>query len=188
MKTALRFVVVLIFASALALAGQQPPKGTQEPAPKEEAQKAPDNRPTETAYRVTYTIYELEGGQRVNQRDYSSIAMTNSGPSEIRIGTRVPESLEEKKVSYLDVGLHLRCFLTDKTPGKLRADFDITITSFALPEQGASPATGGLPVLRNTNANTRGFLIPGKPMVISSIDDLNSKKRTQIEVMATRLE
>jgi hypothetical protein len=30
--------------------------------------------------------------------------------------------------------------------------------------------------------------MPGKPFVISTIDDVNSKKRVQIEVTATKIE
>ena len=147
--------------------------------------------PKKTAYRIDLKLYELEDGKRVNQRDYSLIAAAypHGGPSSsLRIGTKVPVLVEEKKYSYVDVGFNFNCRLTQEDDGRLWGTFDVEVGSFALPEQNADPRVGGNPVLRNTHQNVETTLTPGKSMVLTTIDDLSSKKRTQIEVVATKLD
>jgi len=178
MKKAFSLLVVLLAVITVSQA-----QDAGQPAAKKEA-------PRKTAYKIDLKLYELEDGKRINQRDYSLIAPANAhgGPySSLRIGTKVPVLVEEKKYSYIDVGFNLNCRLTQEDD-KLWGTFDIEIGSFALPEQNADPRVGGNPVLRNTHQNVETSLTPGKPLVLTTIDDLSSKKRMQIEVIATRLD
>ena len=156
---------------------------TSQSAPKKEA-------PKKTAYRIDFKLYELEDGKRVNQREYSLIAAADvhrRGASTLRIGTRVPISYEEKKESYMNVGLDLSCSLWQEDD-KLWGAFAVDLSTFALPEQNADPRHGGMPVLRNAHQDAETSLNPGKPQVLTTIDDLNSKKRTLVEVVATRID
>jgi hypothetical protein len=184
MKKTFFSILVLMFFAATCVAQDQARKeegaGKTNPA---------SGQPARTAYKLEYKIYELEDGKRVNQRDFTSLASASEhGPSSmLRIGTRVPVSSPGEKPNYLDVGFSVVSQLTDQG-GKLAASIRLEMTSFALPEQSAEPRSSSMPVLRNTNFNVETVLTPGKPQLIASVDDVNSKKRMQVEVTAIRID
>jgi len=183
MKIARFFVLLVAVFAVIPILQAQDTASNQSAAKKEPPKKA--------AYRVDFKLYELEDGKRVNQREYSLVTSAasghRSGGSMIRIGTRVPVSYEEKKESYINVGLDLSCALWQEDD-KLWGWFAVDISTFALPEQNADPRHGGMPVLRNAHQDAETSLNPGKSLVLTTIDDLNSKKRTLIEVVATRID
>jgi hypothetical protein len=153
-------------------------------------------KPTETAYKLNFKVYELEDGKRINERSYvfpaiATPANTRSRPSSIKVGMRTPittaEHDKERQIQYLDVGLNLDCTLED-VEGKLTANIAVEMSNFALPEQQEDPRRGGDPVIRQLKQVFRIQLPLGKPVLVTSLDDINSKKRTQIEVTATRFE
>jgi len=168
-------LMVILLALVVASPGQDAEK-KEAPSPK-----------TKVTYRIDFKIYEVEDGKRINQREYSLLASTNSPPSSIRVGTRVPVTLEEKKTSYMDVGVDLDCRLYLEKD-RLWGNFNVNISSFALPEQNADPRAGGSPVVRSVRQGVETSLTPGRSLVLTSIDDVNSKKRTIIEVNATQLD
>ena len=59
------------------------------------------------------------------------------------------------------------------------------MSTFALPEQAAEAK--GNPVVRTVTQSVSSRPVLGKPAVLSSLDDLNSRKRLQVEVTVTRL-
>src|SRR5689334_1799996 len=68
---------------ALALPSQDSNRSAQE-QPKKEIS------PYEPAYKLAFVIYELEDGKRINQRDYTMVAMIQGQRGNLKIGTRVP--------------------------------------------------------------------------------------------------
>jgi hypothetical protein len=183
MKKARFFALIVALFAVVPILQAQDTASNQSAAKKEP--------PKKTAYRVDFKLYEIEDGKRVNQREYSLVTSAASGhrnaPSSIRIGTRVPVSYEEKKESYINVGLDLSCTLWQEDD-KLWGWFDAEISNFALPEQNADPRHGGMPILRTAHQQVETSLTPGKSQVLTTIDDLNTKKRTLIEVVATRID
>jgi hypothetical protein len=178
---------IFILALAAGLSAQQPGKGaSDQPA------KAEETRPPDNFYKLTFAIYELEAGKRVNQRDYIMIAKANVNPSpSIRSSTRVPVYSDEKKVTYIDAGLLVNCNVIDQATSKVQAHCEIEISGFVRPEQvpeNRGNAVAPAPVLRSTKSQGWAILTMGKPFVIASIDDINSAKRMQIEVTATKVE
>jgi hypothetical protein len=185
MRKTLYSLIVLALASTLGLAQEQAKKDDSAKPSASSSQQA-----ARTAYKLEYRVYEMEDGKRVNQRDFTSLANAteHGGPSSmLRIGTRVPVSSPGEKPNYLDVGFSVMSQLTDQG-GKVAASIRMEMTSFALPEQNAEPRSSTMPVLRSTNFNVETVLTPGKPQLLASIDDLNSKKRMQVEVTATRID
>ncbi|HXO37168.1 MAG TPA: hypothetical protein VN872_00945 [Candidatus Acidoferrum sp.] len=182
---------LLIFALVTGLFAQQPAKGTtDEPSgPKKDPIENRDPAPTFNFFKLTFVIYELDDGKRINQRDYMMIGKTNNQPSSIRIGTRVPVYTEEKKMTYVDAGLTLRCGLKEQADRRLQAECDVEISSFIRPEQlsGANSAPSA-PVLRTTRTSSWALLTLGKAAVIATVDDVNSAKRMQVEVTATKVD
>ena|SRR5436305_1990530 len=180
MKKLLQLLLVLTFVSAL----QAQPPATQEP------------KPAETPYKLNLKVYELEDGKKINERSYvfpavATLQGQRSRPSGIKVGVRTPvttsDSDKGRSFQYLDVGINIECTLED-LDGKLTASLSLEMSNFALPDQQEDPRRGGDPVIRQLKQNFRVQIPPGKPVLLTSLDDINSKKRTQIELTATKFE
>ncbi len=188
MKIVTNALIVFMFATAML--AQQPAKTGSDQQPKKDSDTT-ENKAIENFYKLAIAMYEVENGKRTNQRDYVMIGRTNGGPpARISVNTRVPVATEEKKLQYIDAGLSLSCNLKEQAGGKLQAQCDASISNFIRPEQLPESRNTGVsaPVLRTTNTNTWALLTLGKPVVIASIDDVNSAKRLQIEVTAAKLD
>jgi hypothetical protein len=191
--------VILALALASTLAAQQPAKDTSDQPAKDQPSKkeilAGRDGNTENFFKLAFVMYELEDGKRTNQRDYMMIGRTDNQPSNIRVSTKVPVTTEEKGkdkgYTYIDVGLRINCSMKEQVDRRLQLHCDIEISSFIRPEQIAN-ATGntGLaaPFLRTTRADSWALLTLGKPAVLTTVDDINSTKRMQVEVTATRVD
>src|SRR5512146_987133 len=172
MKILLRILLVIAVISTCA-AQEQNKK--HEPASAHKESKAGDQATT-SAYRLDFRVYEVENGKRTNERAFSMPAKL-PGESHLSVGTRVPVTTGEgQKSQYIDVGVTLHCRLTEQS-GKLFAYVRMEVSSFALPEQNADPRGSTMPVLRNTNSQAETQIAPGKPQIILSADDVNSKKK-----------
>jgi hypothetical protein len=183
-----RFVtLMLMFLAAVTLAAQQEnAKTTQEPAEKSSIPK----RMSAPTYKLAFSIFELQEGKKINQRDYSLLveADDRSG-NKLKIGTKVPIDAGNGQVTYADVGLELECSVAETVNNKLSLRVDLGVSNFAVPEQNADPRTAGSrPVLRAVTQRVRAVVTAGKPQIITSMDDVNSTKRLQVEVTATKMD
>lgn len=179
---------VLVFALGGALLAQQV-KVADEPVKKQTAERTEvtQERP-KSLYKLNFSISEVEDGKRLNQRDYTMIGKSNDSPHpSIRIYTRVPVFTKDTQMTYIDAGLDISCSLYEAVQARLEVECDVNISNFVVPEQGPENRTGA-PIMRTTHASSWAVLAPGKPSLLSTIDDVNSKKRTQIEVTATRMD
>jgi len=179
-------LVFLLTAISVSVAQNEPKKQEQGTRPGLSAPQADQK----VAYKVDFKVFELDDGKRVNQRDFSLIANALEHPSSsstLRSGTRVPVSVPGEKPNYIDVGFTVNCQLVSQG-NTLAASIRMEVSSFALPEQSSEAHPTGMPVLRSSNLNVETVITPGKPQVIASIDDVNSKKRMQVEVIAMRLD
>lgn len=171
MNKFLQFVLVLGLATVLV--AQESPKAA-----------------VQKIYKVSFLIYEVEDGKKINERTYVlPVNSVDNKPhdSTIRVGTRVPVVSSGTQIQYLDVGLTIDCNVTEQAD-KFIVHTNIEMSSFALPEQGADPRSGGNPVLRNVRQTVTTMVSPAKAAPLTSIDDVNSKKRLQVEVTVTRIE
>ena len=173
MKKLVCFALLLILASLYA-----PPGAAQE----SEKGKAAEKRSGGT-YRLDIVVNELDDSHKVNARIYS-VMLEGDNWSRLRIGSRIPIQ-QENKVVYMDVGLSLDCRLHEGEDGP-SLEVILEMNSFAIPEQGTA-ANPGTPPLRNFRTQTTSALVPGKPTVITSADDMASKRRFQVEVTATKV-
>jgi hypothetical protein len=135
-----------------------------------------------SAFRVEYTLYELDGTKRVNERSY--VLSANDGASaNLRIGTRLPISTPEKGVTYMNVGLKINGRVNEREDGDVTLDSDVEMTSLADQAEKRS----GSPVLYDVSQGFSTRLTSGKPTLVASIDDVAGRKRTQVEVTLTRV-
>ena len=171
------FQLLLIFGLVSAMVAQETPKHLQK------------------IYKVVFLIYEVEDGKKINERTYTLPVSTIDGSphsSSMRVGTRVPvttatSSGDKTQWQYVDVGLNIDCDVTEQAD-KFIVHGSVELSSFALPEQGTDPRSGGNPVLRNIRQTFTTLVPPAKPTLATTMDDVNSKKRLQVEITATRID
>lgn len=182
-----RFFVLLlmIFVAVGTFGAQQGSTKNQEPEKDAIARK-----PAIPTYKLAFSIYELQDGKKINQRDYSLWAEADDrSGNKLKIGTRVPIDVGEGKLTYADVGFDLECSAAETVNNKVAVRIDMTVTNFAIPEQNTDPRTAGSrPVLRGVTQRVRAVVTPGKPQIITSMDDINSTKRMQVELTATKID
>jgi hypothetical protein len=147
-----------------------------------EASKAAAAEKLVNAYRLDFSVNELEDGKKINTRQYS-MNVNNEDSNEIKIGTRVPVEGKQGEFQYLDVGTNIWCKLSERggtIPLSVRAE----ISNFAMPEQQNQQTR---PVLRQLSIRAATLAQLGKLMALGSVDDPNSKRQFQLEVTVTKL-
>src|ERR1700732_2273171 len=114
--------------------------GAFKPAPAQEssAPKVPEAEKSVNAYRLDFSVNELEDGKKINTRQYS-MNLNADDANEIKIGTRVPVEAKQGEFQYLDVGTNIWCRIGERAnalPLSVRAE----ISNFAMPDQQAQQA------------------------------------------------
>lgn len=183
-------IVILGFMTCLGAAGyaQEAAQATYEKTKAEAKQNAESAAAAERekpvhAYRLDFSVNELEDGKKINTRQYS-LNLNADDANEIKIGTRVPVESGHEQFQYMDVGTSIWCRIGERPDGiplSVRAD----ISNFAIPDQGTGHESR--PVVRQFKINASTLALPGKPMVVGSVDDPNSKRQFQLEVTVTKL-
>lgn len=141
--------------------------------------------PTRSVYKLEFTVFELDNGKRINERSYMLHLSDDRRGAQTRVGTRVPVTVgAEKGIQYMDVGLKIDANFQGADDMAINLLINFETSGFALPEQSTQ---SGTPVLRNVSEQTAAKVTYGKPTLVSSIDDVNSKRRLQLELTATRV-
>jgi 3D (Asp-Asp-Asp) domain-containing protein len=156
-------------------------EATSETIANANAHRQPD-RPVH-AYRLDFSVNELEDGKKINTRQYS-LTLNADDANEIKIGTRVPVEAEHESFQYMDVGTSIWCMIrerADSIPLSVRAD----ISNFAVPDQASGHESR--PIVRQFKINASTLAQVGKPMVVGSVDDPNSKRQFQLEVTVSKV-
>jgi 3D (Asp-Asp-Asp) domain-containing protein len=149
----------------------------------DEARKTPEVEKTVNAYRLDFSVNEIEDGKKINTRQYSMNLNAEDG-NEIKIGTRVPVEAKQGEFQYLDVGTNIWCRIGERANG-LALSVRAEVSNFAMPDQ--QEHTAARPVLRQLEIHASTVAQLGKPIVIGSVDDPNSKRQFQLEVTVTKL-
>lgn len=140
------------------------------------------------AYRLDFTVSEMEDGKKINFRQYSM--NTRGGEQdELKIGTRVPVESKSGEFQYIDVGTNILCRLRDIADvtwlaNDVMLNLRAEISNFAVPEQQGQNMR---PILRQLKIESSTIAVVGKPLVVGSVDDPNSKHQFQLEVTVTKL-
>jgi hypothetical protein len=142
---------------------------------------------TYTAYRLEYSISELDDGKRVNGRTYT-LLVTEDDWGKIRIGNRVPYSTASlgpsgapvSSIQYQDVGMNIDSRLREQETGF----FLVTHVEWS---SIASRENSNNPVFRQLRFDSTSVIPPGKPTVLGTMDDVTSTHRYEIEVTATKI-
>jgi len=175
------FVVIVFVVMALCLASSQE-------KPTAEAQPQSQERPL-SFYKVEYILRELQDGKAINSRSYV-MTIENGDRGEAKVGARVPvnagggnPNLPATQFQYMDVGVNINCRVVGQNDF-VTLHTTVEISSFALPE---ASGTTGQPVVRQMRTQMAAVVAVGKQTVIGIIDDVNSTKRYEVGVTATKL-
>ena len=143
------------------------------------------------SYRLDFSFNEVADGKILNSRHYS-MNLTAGNSDEIKIGTRVPVASGSGSTTsmptqyqYLDVGTQIWSQLREHGD-----EFILVVrgeVSNLDVETGEHSGALLPPVVRQIKINGDTLLVVGKPIVIGSVDDPNSKKQFQLEVTVTKL-
>lgn len=145
-------------------------------------QAAMQERPA-AAYRLDFSVNEIEDGRKINTRQYS-MNLNAGDANEIKIGTRVPVEVKQGEMQYIDVGTNIWSRVKERDNGLL-LEVRSEISNFAIADQ--VNRTNSMPLLRQLSIRASTLTLPGKPLVVGSVDDPNSKRQFQLEVTATKL-
>ena len=157
----------------------QAQEGSKENSPAASAKPKP---PVES-YRLDFSFNELLDGKIVNTRHYS-LNLTAGESNEIKIGTKVPVSTGSNQFQYMDVGTNIWAQLRehgDEWVLVVRGEVS------NLDMESGEHAGASAPVVRQIKITGDTLLTTGKPILIGSADDPNSKRQFQLEVTVTKL-
>jgi len=135
------------------------------------------------AYKLDFSVKELEDGKVLNTRQYFMNLQTGDS-NEIKIGTRVPVETGQGQFQYMDVGTNIWCRIEERSDG-IPLSVKAEISNFAIPEQSSGHELH--PLIRQLQIRASTLAQLGKPMVVGSVDDPNSKRQFQLEVTVNKL-
>jgi hypothetical protein len=140
------------------------------------------------AYRLDYTVYELEDGKKLNSRQYS-MNLNSDEQDDLKIGTRVPVTVKDDEWQYVDLGTSIWCRLRDRgNPHTSWLNDDVMlntkmeISNFANPEQQSTR-----PVIRQMKIEASTIATLGKSITVGTVDDPNSRRQFQLDVTVAKL-
>jgi hypothetical protein len=173
-KTFVAASLILVLVVAL---GRRSASAQDAEAAKSEAEKAV------SAYRLDFSVDEMEDGKKINTRLYS-MNLNSDSSNELKIGTRVPVDTKQGEFQYIDLGTNIWSRLEDRK-GLINLTVRAEISNFAIPEQ--SLGHESRPIIRQLKISASTLALLGKPMEVGSVDDPNSRRKFQLEVTVTKL-
>lgn len=145
-----------------------------------EKPKAAPEKQTWSFYKLDLTVKELDGTKVVNSRTYT-LSGRGDEWTRIRIGSKIPITNEKMGTQYMDIGLNVDARILEYEGGPALS-WIIDFSSVA-----AEAVASGQPVVRSVRSQGYSPLIMGKPVLLSSSDDLNSSHKFVFEVTANKV-
>jgi hypothetical protein len=141
----------------------------------------PETSEPAVAYRLDYSVNELDDGKKINTRQYS-MNLNAGDANSIKIGARVPVEAKNGEFQYLDIGTNIWSRLKERA-NTLTLEVRAEISNIG----GADQQSTSRPVVRQVQINASTVVLPGKPMALGVVDDPSSKRQFQVEVTVTKL-
>ena len=134
-------------------------------------------------FRVEYVVREMEEGKQTNSRRYT-LLVSNDRTGKLRVGSRVPFTVQEKQFQYFDMGMNIDCRVVDQGSALLLTTF-LESSSVAATRTLNSETSN--PVTRQVRFEEDSEVLPGKPTVIGTLDDVGSNRKHEVEVTVTKV-
>ena len=145
------------------------------------------------AYRLTYTVTETGSGQ-TDGGQHVTLIVTSGGTTDFKQGSKLPivigtypqapqpqhSDVQYSDVQYQDVGLEIEATLNGYADGvHLRSK---------IAQSNVSDEKSGIgvedPVFRQTVLEGTATLVPGKPLILGSLDIPGTNRHQQVEVVS----
>lgn len=140
------------------------------------------------AYRLTYTIKEAGSGQP-DGGQHVTLIVTSGATTDFKQGSKVPlvigvdtqgQQPPRSDVQYMDIGLEIEATLNGYADGvHLRSK--IGQSSVADEKSGVGAQD---PIFRQTTLDGTATLVPGKPLILGSLDIPGTNRHQQVEVVS----
>lgn len=146
------------------------------------------------AYRLTYTITEMDNGKRIGTQHFSMVVIAGQRTT-LKQGSKVPILTGsyhtgtgggsvatpgvQTQFTYIDVGMNFDASLDEFTNG-VRLRSKVEQSSIA---EDRSMTVGQDPVVRQTVLEGTSFLSVGKPLMLGSVDVPGSTRHLDIDVV-----
>lgn len=140
------------------------------------------------AYRLTYTISDTEPGKPAATRHVSLVVLAGN-KSVVKQGTRVPIATGASgqdaapgstQFQYIDIGLNIDATL-ESTAQTIQLHTRIEQSSVA--DEKSTVGTQD-PVILQTQLDQTSTLVPGKPLALGSLEQPDSSRCQEVEVVA----
>lgn len=167
------------------------PSGLPQPPPSRDHSKETDAQRTVLgAYRLTYTLTEMDGDRKVGIHHYTLVLDADASPTWLKLGSKLPIATAEPQMkplppltqfSYVEVGMNINASLRQFANGlELSSHF---VQSAADPQQSLEKP----PIIRQADLETTVLLNENKPTVLGDMLMPGSTHSLQIQVELTRL-
>ena len=143
---------------------------------------------TRKAYRLTYTITQTDNSQPAGKQ-HVALIVASGRKSDLKQGSKVPivtgnypepNGPSHNEVQYQDVGLEIEATLNGYADG-VHLHSKIGESSVSDEKSGMG---GQDPIFRQTFLDSTATLVPGKPLVLGSLDIPGTSRHQQVEVVA----
>jgi hypothetical protein len=135
------------------------------------------------AYRLTYTLIDMDGTRRIGEQRYTMVAMP-SQRTQMKQGSRIPLVIAEGKnpstfqITYLDVGMNFDITLTEVSGG-LSLRTKVERSGIAEERSGVGLSD---PVVRQSLVEGTSIPTPDRPLIIGSFDIPDSTRHLDVQV------
>ncbi len=146
---------------------------------------AETNQPRK-AYRLTYTITEMEAGKRIGVQNFA-VVVAAGGRTTLKDGSKIPIATgtygtdtknTQTQFTYLDIGLNIDASVDEFSNGaRLRSKIE---QSSAAEEKTIAGVTE--PIIRQSVLEGTAFLTPGKPVTLGAFDIPGSTRHLEVAV------
>jgi len=138
------------------------------------------------AYRLTYTLTEMDGGKRVGTQHFAMIVVSGR-KTVLKQGSRVPlvigslsnSGSAQSQVQYMDIGLNIVASLEESGDG-VKLNTQVEQSNIAEEKSGLGTQD---PIVRQAKLEGTAILTLGKPLMLGSMDIPSSARRLDIEVL-----
>jgi type II secretory pathway component GspD/PulD (secretin) len=140
-------------------------------------------------YRLTYSLTEIDGDKTVDAQKVSLIAIEGGERAVLKQGGKLPiitgtteagGSAQNSQVQYIDTGLTIEAAV-EGSADALRLSTKIEQSSIA--DQRAASGVPD-PTFRHTGIEAVAALVPGKPLVLGSLDIPGTTRREEVSVVS----
>lgn len=131
-------------------------------------------------YRVHFAVRQMKNGKTTDIKIYS-VLIEDGSWGRVRTQNEIFLPIDGNERKRFEVGLSIRCRLRERN-GHVLLDTTLDINNVAAPGEGEAR-----PIVRHIRTQVGTAVRPGKPTVVSVIDDATTKERYELEITAVKV-